>query len=531
MVERKKARAPGIIVTLIAGMAASGLIGCAQSTGGDQVLETPAKPSRVLPWEWWRDLATVASVPDGDRVVMQSSHCPWGCPYDRHSEGDSRFIRLRNDGEGVIFSADGAGAVTRIWMVMGDSVSEPLDPSIRLRVRLDGGHRPVVDLPLPELFAGATAPFIAPLVADRATSGGGHVSYVPIPFRNGCEITLVGAENAKIWFQVTARLVEDGFGIRSFRGEESLDGFSALLRRAGSDPWPGGNGITVSGSAILVPGDEHVIATLDGPDLVNGLVIRAATKNWHRLGLRFTFDDRKPQLIPVLDLFGVPNILNGHTRSLFMGVDSENDLYCYFPMPFFERAKVELMRRPLEGPARLKVEYALRTAGAPPPKDAGTFGVQIRDYKKSTPGTNLEVLDLEGRGSLVGLVVLLRPTDGKDWNFLEGDELIFVDGEEKPSWRGTGVEDFFNGGFYFRDQTGVPSPFTTALAGAPYLLQKPPWAVMYRLLLGDAIVFQRGIRAELETGPTGELSVRGRTVAYYYTAREFKDDSVDPPEE
>ena len=69
----------------------------------------------------------VASVPDGDRVVMRSSHCPSGCEFDRHSEADSRFVRVREDGEGVIFSTGGAGAVTRIWMVMGEGVSEPLD--------------------------------------------------------------------------------------------------------------------------------------------------------------------------------------------------------------------------------------------------------------------------------------------------------------------------------------------------------------------------------------------------------------------
>ena len=43
---------------------------------------------------------------------------------------------------------------------------------------------------------------------------------------------------------------------------------------------------------------------------------------------------------------------------------------------------------------------------------------------------------------------------------------------------------------------------------------------MYRLLLGDAIVFHDGIRAELETGPTGELGIWGRTVVFYYSARD-----------
>jgi hypothetical protein len=39
----------------------------------------------------------------------------------------------------------------------------------------------------------------------------------------------------------------------------------------------------------------------------------------------------------------------------------------------------------------------------------------------------------------------------------------------------------------------------------------------YRLFLSDAIPFRTEIRAGLETGPTGNLRLRGRTVAYYYS--------------
>jgi hypothetical protein len=516
------------LVSLI--VAATGLSGCAQTTGGDQGVDVPSAPSRILPWEWWRDLSSVASVPDGDRVVMRSSHCPSGCEFDRHSEGDSRFIQVREDGEGVIFSTEGAGAVTRIWMVMGEGVSEPLDGAVRLRVRVDGHQRPVVDLPLSDVFSGTTAPFLSPMVADRTTSGGGNVSYVPIPFRDGCEITLVGAEASKIWFQVNARLVDDPGGIESFTGKEPVEEFRAMLLRAGSDPWRGPSLPIISGSAVLAPGEGKVIAHLEGPDLVNGLIVRVKRKHWPRLGLRFTFDDREPQLIPVVDLFGVPNINDGVTRSLFVGVDSETDLYCYFPMPFFEGAKVELLRRPVEGPSRLRVEYALRLAGEPPPENAGIFSVQVQNHDKTLPGTPLEFLNLEGRGSVVGLLAGVRPSDGRGWIFLEGDERIFIDGEAAPSWHGTGVEDLFNGGFYFRDQSGKPTPFTTALAGAPFIHPSVSWAVMYRLFLGDAIVFHDGIRAELETGPTGELSMRGRTVVFYYSAREDDDKATTAPD-
>lgn len=496
-----------------------GAVGCAQTGAVDTAVSITDSPTRIPPWEWWRDLGSISSVPAGDRVIMQSSHCPTGCEYDRHSPDDPRFIRTNKKGEGVIFSAEGTGAVTRIWMVMGEGLSEALDPSIRLRVRIDGRRRPVVDLPLPEVFAGETPPFLSPLVADATGSGGGHVSYVPIAFSDGCEISLVGADEAKIWFQVTARLTDDAWSVRSYTGDEELGGFRSMLGRAGSDPWQDPSPPTESGSVVLAPGGIQVIATLEGPDMINGLIIRVHERHWSRLGLRLTFDDHKPQLIPLLDLFGVTATDGGMMRSLLVGVDTEKDLYCYFPMPFFQRATVELLRRPVEGPAKFKIEYAIRTAGSPPPDDAGAFGVQVRRYRPNAPGSDMSILDLDGSGSWVGLVVDLSPVSGKRWDFLEGDERVFIGGEDSASWQGTGVEDFFNGGFYFRDPTGKPTGFGTALAGAPYIRHQGPRVVMYRLLLGDAGVFEDGIRAAIEPGPTGETSIRAKTVAYYYAAR------------
>lgn len=491
--------------------------GCAPIGGGAGPVGAPEEPSVILPWEWWRDLATVAVVPDGDRVVMSSSACPTGCEFDRHSPDDPRFLRINDHGEGVIFSADGAGAVTRIWMVMGDGVSSRLDGSIRIRVRIDGRRRPVVDLPLPELFSGETPPFVAPLVADRASSGGGHVSYVPIPFRAGCEISLAGAEDAKIWYQVVARLVDDPGPVRPFTGRESSAGFRAVLERAGSDPWGGGPYDVTSGSATLPPGGARTIAELDGPDIVNGIIIRTVRENWNRLGLRFTFDDGEPILVPINDLFGVARVNQQVSRSLLFGGDSDDDLYCYFPMPFFDHVRIELMRRPVEGPPGVTVEYAIRRAGEAPRPGSGIFGVQIRSSASVPPDQWMPILDLEGHGTWVGLFATFSPNGEPSWGILEGDERVFIDGESDPSWHGTGVEDLFGGGFYFRGPDGEARPFLAPLHGAPVLrFHHRVWPGLYRLMLGDAVVFQRSVRAEIEqVSPTGE-DLRIRTVGFRY---------------
>ncbi|HSL18380.1 MAG TPA: DUF2961 domain-containing protein [Methylomirabilota bacterium] len=478
----------------------------------------PSVPERILPWEWWRDLTVLAVVPDGSRTVMRSSHCVSGGEKDRHSPGDSRFLRVDDDGEGVIFEVEGAGAVTRIWMVMGDGVSEPLDRTIRIRIRLDGDLEPVVDLPLPELFDGSRPPFVPPLVAGREASGGGHVSYVPIPFRQRCTVSLAGADDAKIWFQVSARLVDDPRGVRTFTGGEDLAAFRAVLASAGRDPWPARRYPTVSREVTLAPGGGETVASFEGPDVINGLIVRAQREDWKRLGLRITFDDRPPLLVPLLDLFGIARSNDAASRSLLFGGDDDDDLYGYFPMPFQRSATVELLRRPVEGPPLVAAEVAVRRLGVPPPADAGTFQVHVRAADRAWPAESASLAELDGSGAWVGLFASFGPAVGRDFGFLEADERVFVDGELEPSWHGTGVEDLFGGGFYFRDSSGQPQPFLQPLHGAPvvrFFHRAAP--AMYRLLLGDAVVFSNGLRVELEAIEQQTGPVRVRSVAFYYT--------------
>ena len=479
----------------------------------------PGPAEAILPWEWWRDLSVLAVVPEGGRTVMRSSHCVTGCEQDRHSPGDSRFLRVDDTGEGVIFEAEGAGAVTRIWMVMGDGVSDPLDPSIRIRVRLDGDPRPAVDLPLPELFDGSRPPFVPPLVAGRESAGGGNVSYVPIPFRQRCTVSLLGADDAKIWFQVNARLVDDPTGVRAFTGREDLTAFRAVLASAGRDPWRGGPYPSTSREVALAPGGGETVASFEGPDVINGVIVRARREDWKRLGLRFTFDDRPPLLVPLLDLFGVARSNDAASRSLLVGGDDDDDLYCYFPMPFDRSATVELLRRPVEGPPRVAAEVAVRRLGAPPPRQAGTFSVQVRESDGRWPAATDSLAELGGRGVWVGLFASFGPSPGTRFGFLEGDDRVYVDDEDEPSWHGTGVEDLFGGGFYFRDRSGEPQPFLQPLHGAPVVrFHHRAAPAMYRLLLGDAVVFSDGLRVELEAVEQETGAVGVRSVVFYYAA-------------
>ena len=186
------------------------------------------------PWEFWKGPHVLPLLATGDQVVLRSSYCPSGCRYDRTSEGDTRFLRLDGE-EQVILEETGPGAITRIWMTAGWGISEPFDPSVRVRIRVDGVETPVVDLPLPDFFSGNVAPFLAPLAAGRELSSGGNVSYVPIPFRTGCRVSLVNALAYRLWFQFNVHRLAVAGDVVTFTGLEDNSVLARLLANPGAD--------------------------------------------------------------------------------------------------------------------------------------------------------------------------------------------------------------------------------------------------------------------------------------------------------
>jgi hypothetical protein len=488
---------------------------------GEAVAAAADRPPAVAPpWEVWRDLAALAVIPVGDRVIMASSHCPDNCAFDRHSAGDSRFLRSDGD-EGVLFEAEGPGAITRIWMTQGDEgVSLPLDPEVWIRIVVDG--EVVVQLPLPDFFGGEVAPFLPPLVEHRLASSGGNSSLVPIPYRESCVVSLLGAESTRIWYQITAHQLASGEGVAAFTGEEDLSGWRELLSTApGADPWSGGPFPAAAGSLKLKRGRRAVIAAFSGRDAINGILLRLPPGRWGDVELRLRFDGEVRVAMPLADFFCAGAAGSAPARSLLIGATEDDDLYAYFPMPFFENALVELARGKRTPRGRIPVEFAVRRLGRAPHPDSGLFGASRRVVESTSPGRAHRMLEVSGRGKWVGLFSELGSHPGGGRDYLEGDELVRVDGGAEAQLKGTGVEDFFGGGFYFQVDRPGPVPFARPLHGmtADRVLPEGGRSTsMYRLMLGDAPIWSTGIEADLERGPVNQTPIRGRTVAYYYSA-------------
>lgn len=465
-------------------------------------------PVSLPPWDVAGDLARLAVTVPGHQVLLRSSHCLSGCRYDRSEGGDTRFLRVEDD-EQVVFEEPGAGAIVRIWMTHALGQGLPRDPGLRLRIRFDGETAPRIDVPLAALFDGSTPPFVPPLVGDRTVSSGGHFSYVPLPYRHGCKVSLLGASEVRLWFQFSFHRLASPAAVRTFRGDEALGPLSALLAADGGDPWGAGAGTLEQRRLTLPPGGTEVLRAYDGPGTVTALRLALPGAALGTTRLTLDFDGRRRVDMPVADFFAAEPAPGA--RAALVGVDAEERLYSWFPMPFARGAVLALRNA---SDAAVSVWYEVRRRPGPPLADSGLFGASARTDHETATSADFLLADLRGAGRLVGLFADLQSVDVPLREYLEGDERVYVDGSAHPALYGTGVEDLFGGGFYFDE-----GPFRLALHGAPaheVTASGEDRTSMYRLFVTDAVPFASRLRLGLEGGPTGDLSLRARRVAWYY---------------
>lgn len=230
------------------------------------------------------------------------------------------------------------------------------------------------------------------------------------------------------------------------------------------------------------------------------------------LWIRATWDDDATPSVeaPVGAFFAQGSYGPGVVKGLAAGVAPDGVMYAYFPMPFAKHAKIELVAK---GATSFDdVWYDVRHRPFTETfDDVGHFATSFHAATPSTPGKDLTFLDVEGAGSVVGVVQSENgpPIRG----YLEGDDRVHVDGQRTPQIHGTGTEDLYTGGFYFSR-----GPYTLPLNGNPvhYADDSDDGTSMYRFFFPDVIPFQSDIRFTIEHGPLDDIDVDAWTLAYYY---------------
>ena len=254
----------------------------------------------------------------------------------------------------------------------------------------------------------------------------------------------------------------------------------------------------------VAPGDKHVLLDAEGPGVITHLWITFLGPEphpWAKDGsathqdmlLRIYWDGHaKPGVeAPLGDFFAGCFGRRSEVISLPVAVEGGDSYNCFWHMPFRRSARIEIINQG-DKPISLLYYNIDWIKHDSLPEHTPYFYAQYRQEYPVQSGQDYVILDTKGKGHYVGTVLAVR-TRSPGW-FGEGDEKIYIDGEEKPSIWGTGTED------YFLCALGLQKT-STPYFGVPYFDQ---WGIVgghtsaYRWHIQDPIVFNTGIKVTLE---------------------------------
>lgn len=277
----------------------------------------------------------------------------------------------------------------------------------------------------------------------------------------------------------------------------------------------GGNNDFVS----IAPGATQTLAQIDGPGVIVQFWVTIFSNDKYflrRLVLRMYWDgEEHPSVeVPIGDFFGT-GFEYRHYVTPYLGMSS-GGYYSYFPMPFNKSARLEVVNETGLEVNSFYYHIDCQKLSRPLEADVAYFHSQWRREPRTDRGSNYLVLDAEGTGHMVGMNLNMQSYE-RGLQYLEGDEMVYVDGERKPSLSGTGTEDYFTSGWYF-NKGEFAAPYHGLILKDDSLGR----IAAYRFHILDAIAFKKSIRFTIEHGDqNGEVADYSST-AYWYQKEPHK---------
>jgi hypothetical protein len=437
--------------------------------------------------------------------------------YDRSGENSDFSVFLFKDehDDQVMLDLEGPGTVYRLWFTGFDPAAA------NLKIYVDGGAPYVATLAA--LFSGTLPGFPSPLVG--VASNGGSYAYVPITFARSLRLTTNGRAGGlgAFYYNVGYHLFPAGTAVPRWTDASRSEAAEALWStetfgtRVGAGELAGTRSVPAHGIVDL--------DALTGPGAVESIRLRCDEMSRLReLWLEIWWDDDVAPSVaaPIKMLAGHGHFPDAREGASLVAGLRDGWYYLQLPMPFAQRATLRL-RNPTDRPLD---DVAFAIGHGPFAGDFNRVGRLRTQYARHWPTDrrSLQVLDVEGCGHFVGTVVSIEGPHVADNRaatcfhvnalcFLEGDERFYVDDARTPAIIGTGLEDFFNGAWYFN-----AGPFDSAVAGCTLVRDDRDHGRVsaYRFFLQDAVPFRKHLRFCIERGPDNSIPVAAWTLAFYY---------------
>ena len=513
-------------ILALAGCAA--ISACASLFAQQSTQPIPVGLDAYRQWDRWPEQRI------GMRAYMRST-------YDRAGGNEgadaSHFLYQKADDFNVTLDVEGAGVLvfSRFNHWHGSPwhfVVDGADHIVEETSTKDPLHPDSKSTFLPE------AAFPAPLNQTWAVTKGADLIASPIAFKRSFSMAYTRTRYG------TGYYIYDLFApgtplsqpIESWNESEVPDrSVLDLIARSGSDIAPQAGTTQLSGTIALPSKGSVSVAEIKGRATLRAIkfsIPRESAAQFQNARLKITWDGREEASVdaPIALFFGAGTLFNRDGREYLVKAFPVNirftkdriELACYFPMPFFRSARVELVGADAPVP---DVQWSIRSVPLLlQTSQTAYFHATYRDIPNPEAGHDMVLLDsrgLEGStdwsGSFVGTSFIF--SHAANLTTLEGDPRFFFDDSLTPQAQGTGTEEWGGGGDYWGG-VNMSLPFV----GHPVGARNAKSAVndedriesAYRFLLADLMPFGKNAVIRLEHGGTDESKEHYESVAYWY---------------
>ncbi len=364
-------------------------------------------------------------------------------------------------GEYLMCDIKGPGAIVRLWTaaINGD-----------IRLYLDDVSKPFYEGPAQPFFL-ETYKTIAPDYPSEIFNGSfsqNMAGYYPVTFAKRCRIEWIGDLNRLHFYHIGVRVYDQKAVVKTFSVndlnlyKEDIMEVANLLK----DPvthWTFPKGSLCDSPehrstdiTIEIPaGEERELLKLKGEGAIECLTLQLSAGDLNnalrQTVMNISFDGSPWGEVqsPVGDFFGAAPGINPY-QSLPFSVMTDGTMICRFVMPYHDSVRLSL-KNTGEQPVFVSGNVLNGKYGWIEGKSMhfrARWRVDHNLFSSNEKPYDIPYLVAHGKGIIVGAVaMIMNPTPvpsswGNWWG--EGDEKIFVDENDFPSFFGTGSEDYFN---------------------------------------------------------------------------------------
>lgn len=417
--------------------------------------------------EWPRIEYKAAQISSYDRRTISKDQPGWWANHDGF--GYERMENISGRDEKVLFDEDGPGAIVRIWMTTQNKTGV-------LRFYIDGDPEPAVtidayDMDRFPIDCGRALSHTHTHYVEELSGVGGNTFFLPVPYAKSCKVTLEEVPGTAYphYYHIGYRKYASDVAVRSFTISEAKS-LSAQITEVNETLMAPSVPASCKSVSMYV-GNETVTRKLmlpDGPHAVRSVEFcltsaEDMTDAMKNTSIVMSFDGKECVRCP-LDCFFMAGTGMPWVSGWYCDSDGKGNARARWLMPYRHTAEIwveSTSDTPFNGEITVytgKHEWkdnSLYFHAASRSED----GIPVNNRYDSDDNLDWNFADLKGRGILVGDILTLY-NHCPDW-YGEGDEKIYVDGEDFPSFMGTGTEDYYNCSW------APVVPFSTPFGGAP----------------------------------------------------------------